>query len=195
MRLRYIGAMLLGLFLVGCYHDDDGGSSYIYVEALDAFTFEAEDEYVVGDTIFFSQKFSRYLKENGYSELLDVYETTKAEQFGYSFDLQKFSEFSNTYVSISIDSKYLLTTELDTSDYYYSNYGTIAELNDQKDAYESKVGIILPESGKFKLDFSNVQFRSQFYHHLYNENISLSIAHQFTDIDDTTLEFVVSEED
>ena len=196
MGVRYICFLFLGFLLVGCLSDDNGySSSNISVQATDAFTLEENVDYIVGDTLFFTQSFSRYLKEDGYNELLDVYETTKDEEFGYGFDLQKFSEFSNSFGTVYIDSEYLITTGSYISDYYYyNNNGVAAQLNEAKDAYESKVGIVLAESGDFKLDFSNVYFRNQYDYYTYGK-INLDIEHRFTDETKAVLEFTVLEQE
>ncbi|CAM4127974.1 hypothetical protein ZORO111903_02265 [Zobellia roscoffensis] len=194
MGVKYTCFLFLGFLLVGCLSDDIGySSSNISVQATNAFTLEEKVDYIVGDTLFFTQNFSRYLKEEGYNELLDVYETTKDEEFGYGFDLQQFSEFSNSYEAVYIDSEYIITTGANIADYYYyNNYGVAAQLNEAKDAYESKVGIVLVESGDFKLDFSNVYFRNE-YDYYSNGKINLNIEHRFTDQTKGVLEFTVSE--
>lgn len=196
MGTKHICFLLVSFLLIGCFSDDDSYSSGdIRVTTTDAFNIDNQVNYMVGDTLFFTQKFSRYLKEDGYNELLDVYETTKDEEFGYGFDLQKFSEFSNSFGTVYIDSEYLITTGSYISDYYYynNNNGVAAQLNETKDAYESKVGIVLAESGDFKLDFSNVYFRNQYDYYTYGK-INLDIEHRFTDETKAILEFTVLEQ-
>ncbi|WP_289060638.1 hypothetical protein [uncultured Zobellia sp.] len=195
MHIRYIVTILLGLLLTGCL-SDDGGSNfhYVHVEAIDAFTFDEQMEYAVGDTIFFTQKFSRYLKEDGYSELLDIYETTDDEAFSYYFGLQQFSEFSNAYEDVYVDPEYIVTSGENTADNYpYSNYAVTAILNEAENAYESNVGVILREGGAFRLDLSYVSFNNQSSYYR-GEGVSLNIKHRFTNPDNAYLEFEVVEQ-
>ncbi|MGS0526034.1 hypothetical protein ACU8V7_13525 [Zobellia nedashkovskayae] len=120
MRYTYIGCFLLSLLMAGCFsNDDDSAINYIDLQVEDVFIFDDQTEYVVGDTIFFSQKFSRYIKEEGYNELLDIFETTKDNQFAYSFNVKKFSDFSDTYVNVSIDPEYIITSGESPTDYFF----------------------------------------------------------------------------
>ncbi|MBM1104864.1 hypothetical protein JQC67_01820 [Aurantibacter crassamenti] len=71
---------LLCFSLFGCFQKED---DYFqpHVELKEAFVFDNKKEYAVGDTIYLDLNFSRYLEEEGYSNLLDIYETTGAEKF------------------------------------------------------------------------------------------------------------------
>ena len=79
------------LLFLGCLSTDDDEYRPIWLTAQNAFDFPLQNEFSVGDTLYVEQYFSRYLPEEGYEELLDVYETTKDEEFGYSFQIEKYS--------------------------------------------------------------------------------------------------------
>lgn len=197
MKLRYSFCVaIFSLVLSGCFTDDDGSYySNINLSVQDAFTFDNQKNYVVGDTIYFDQKFSRYVKEEGYKSLLDVYETSKNDVFDYSFDLHKYSEFANSYESVSIDSKYILSNGSDdASTYYYNGYAVVSTLNNDRDAYESRVGIVLVEIGSFKLNFDNVDFANGYYYQFDTEGIHLNINHSFSESATLDLEFTVSDD-
>lgn len=155
---------LLGLFLIGCVRDDDDSSYYPRVEIYDAFTFENEEKYQVGDTLFFNLSFSRYLDEEGYDNKLDIYESTNSKEFFYTTNFQKFSSFSDLYQGVYI-----------REDLYYSPNGTInvAQLNTSTNTYESQMGIILPEEGEYSISFNLVYLSSG--SPFYSENINLNI--------------------
>ena len=195
MRYTYIGCFLLSLLMAGCFsNDDDSAINYIDLQVEDVFVFDDQTEYVVGDTIFFSQKFSRYIKEEGYNELLDIFETTKDNQFAYSFNVKKFSDFSNTYVNVSIDPEYIITSGESPTDYFfYNDYVTVAKLNEAEDAYESRVGVVLQEIGSFQLDLSFVYFRNGFDYN-NKESVDLDIRHRFTSPNDAYKKFEVVEQ-
>ena len=193
MQVIYkIALVFLGVFMIGCFSSDDSiYENNIQVEVLDAFLVDNKQNYSVGDTIYFDQKFSRYVKEEGYSDLLDIYETTNDTAFGYSFELEQYSEFSDSYRSVFIQEEFLLVNNIDLD--YYSYYGTevTAVLNDAQDAYESRVGIILPETGVYRLNFENIYFRNGYGYD--NEVIHLDILHRFSDSATVALDFTVTE--
>ncbi len=185
-----IGLVIFSILMVGCFSsDDEGFGRNIQVKVSDAFVVENNKNYTVGDTIFFDQKFSRYVEEEGFSNLLDVFETTNDEAFGYSFGLEKFSEFSNNYTSVFIDEQFIIATKVDIDFYYYGGYGVAAILNDTQDAYESRVGIILPEAGEYRLNLENVYFSNGYD----NDVIHLDITHRFSEASTVDVEFSVTE--
>ncbi len=183
---------VFGFLLIGCFSDDDGFGRSISVGIKDAITLENKKEYIVGDTIFFELKFSRYVAEEGFDNLLDVYETSNSEVFRYSFGLEKFSDLANNFTRVDIDPKFIIAEQHDLADmyYYYDGYGTVAVLNAAKDVYESKVGVILAESGTFKFYFDNVYLRNGYDY----DKINLSIGHSFSENNPIDLEFSVLEQ-
>ena len=156
---------LLGLFMTGCFTSDD---DYFYhrVDIYDAFTFENKENYQVGDTIFFNLSFSRYLDEDGYDNKLDIYETTSSKKFFYTLPFfRKFSNFSDSYQGVYAREGLL-----------YSPNGTInvAKLNTSTNIYESQMGIVLVEEGRYSISFNFVNFRPDIPY--FSENIDLNIT-------------------
>lgn len=185
-----ISLVLFCLILTSCFSSDDYDEfgRNIAVDVQDAFIFDNQENYVVGDTIFFEQKFSRYVNEEGFDNLLDVYDTTNDEAFEYSFSLDKFSGFSNNYAPVLIDSKYIITSNGNVTPlYYFDGLGIVSELNSTKDAYESRVGVILAEVGKFRLNLDYVYFRNGYD---YNK-IHLDIQHKFSEGNTIDFDFIV----
>lgn len=184
-RILLIG---FSLFLIGCHSRDD-----IYylreVEITDAFVFENAENYVVGDTIFFDLNFSRYLEEEGYSNLLDIYETTGAEEFNYSFRFSKFSDFSNSYIPINIAEDFVFAEKGKVSG---QSSAAKAVLNDTQTMYESRIGIILAETGDFNFDADYYSLN------LYPENVRedkvyVEIRHRFSNSETDQFAFTVTE--
>lgn len=172
---------LLGLFMVGCFPSDDG---YFYhrMDIYDAFTFENQEKYQVGDTIFFNLSFSRYLDEDGYDNKLDIYETTISKKFFYTAPFfQKFSAFSESYERVYVREELL-----------YSPNGTIkvAKLNTSTNIYESQMGIVLVEGGSYSISFNAVNFHSDIPY--FSENINLDITN-FSKNNPETYYFIVEE--
>ena len=98
---------------------------------------------------FFDVNFSRFLDEDGYDGKLDVYETTSAKKFIYSPLFRKFSTFSDSYEGVYVREGLL-----------YSPNGTIhvAKLNTSTDIYESRMGIVLVEEGRYSISFNAIFF-------------------------------------
>lgn len=189
--LYKLGVAGFCLLLIGCFSkEDDSFGRSVSLDILDAFTLQNDKDYVVGDTIYFELKYSRYLPEEGYPNLLDIYETSEAEEFGYSFGFEKYSEQENGFRLINIDPQLIITEENNIDDFYfYDNTGTAAKLNAAQDAYESRVGIILKEQGLFRFDFDNIYFNSP-----YNTSkVQVGIWHGISDIDTKDFEFNVGE--
>ena len=185
-RYYILSALCFNLLLIGCYSGDDDSNRYVLLTIEDALTIENEENYVVGDTIFFELKFNRYLAEEGYDNLLDVYESTNAEEFRYSFGLGKFSTFSNDYVNVNVASDYLFA-EIGTvyRGFYNEAY---AVLNAEKTQYESRIGVVLAETGEFRFDFGYLGINSA-----YNrDNVSIEIQNTINP-DNVKMEFIVTE--
>lgn len=186
-----IGAITFCLLLIGCFSDDDGGfGRSISLSIQDAFSMENQKQYNVGDTVFFELRFSRYLPEEGFTEFLDIYETTKSEDFAFSFGFEKFSELENGFSPVNIDEEFIVAEKknLDTF-YYYNDFGTSAGMNAARDAYESSVGIILPEEGLFRFNFENVFIQSPYDF----DQVQISINHSFSTNGALDTEFEVVE--
>lgn len=187
--MKGIGIFLISIVLISCYHDDDYSlySSNFAIE--NAVTIENNKEYVVGDTIYFELKFSRYIKEEGYTELLDVYETTGDEEFVYEFDFYELTDTFEGYSrSINIDPKYIITEEINLDYYSYGNMVS-AKLNESQDAYESRVGVVLIEEGSFSFSFDHLILHNGYAYD--NDKIYLNIHHSFSTNFEFDAEFVV----
>lgn len=184
--------LMLSLMLLGCFsRDDDYFDRNVRLTITDAVTFDAKKEYKVGDTLVFELKFSRYLEESGYSTLLDVYETTDSKQFGYNFGISKFSGFSNSFERINIDQQYILgaRTEEDYSTYYGGSMAAILDAEEKE--YRSKVGIILVDTGRFKVDVNSVSLNSDYGYE--RDRVNVAIDHIQTTENESEAEFTVSE--
>ncbi|MRI01947.1 hypothetical protein GH721_15495 [Kriegella sp. EG-1] len=178
---------------IGCFSYDDNGFEDIRLTIEDSFIFENTRDYKVGDTVIFELKFSRYMEEEGYINLLDLYETTNEKQFGYSFGVSKYSDFSKRFESLTIDPQFLIAQQSDSFNYYsYHNHNTIAILNEAQDAYISKVGIIMVENGRFKLDFENVYLVNG-NRSFIDDKIHISIKHSLINHTASDFEFNVIE--
>jgi len=178
---------IIGILFFNCTsYDDDSYYSPIYLQLQDALIFENNQNYVVGDTIFLELNFSRYLKEEGYTELLDIYETTGAEQFLYDIDMSKFSTLANEYRFINVDSPFLISEKGNL----FPDANRVGATFDQNtNMYESKVGIILAEEGEYKLDMDIIFISSDEPF----DKIRLIIEHNFSNEDAERFTFSVTQ--
>ena len=185
--MRKIVALLLsilGLFLWGCYSDDD--YQFVQLRIQDSLSLENEKNYVVGDTIFFELNFSRYLDEDGFSNKLDVFETTGALSFHYPMVLEKFSPQANGDTQIIVANNLIVEEKGRLVD----DFNTLsALLNEEQDLYESRIGIILAETGNFRFSFDFFTL----YPESNGDRIGLSITHNFTSINVEDFEFEVTQ--
>ncbi|MAU71405.1 MAG: hypothetical protein CML04_04850 [Pseudozobellia sp.] len=188
MRLfKFFLSLFSSLLFLGCLSTDDDEYRPIWLTAQNAFDFPLQNEFSVGDTLYVEQYFSRYLPEEGYEELLDVYETTKDEEFGYSFQIEKYSNLSQDYNWVDLDPQFILGNKVDGG---YNSVEILALLNSSRDAYESRFGIVLAEAGSFRLNLSHVIF-----HNGYDQanEIYLDIRHEFSNEEEALWEFTVTE--
>lgn len=84
----FVIAFLGTLSLISCNGDDEFYNS-AYVSVPDLITVDTPGNYSVGDNISFHTDFSRYLQEDGFTELLDIYKTSKAESFEFAYRIEK----------------------------------------------------------------------------------------------------------
>ncbi len=185
-RICMLSVLCVNILLVGCYSGDDDDGRYVFLTTEDALTIDNQENYVVGDTIFFEVKFSRYLKEEGFDNLLDIYESTDAEEFRYSFGLGKFSNFSDDYENINIASDYLLAEKGTVYRGFYNEAQAV--LNREKTQYESRIGIILAETGDFRFDFGYLGIYSESDY----DNVIIEIQNNI-DPDSLMMDFSVTE--
>jgi len=183
----------LSLLFFGCYsRDDDYFDKIVRLSISDAVVFDNQENYNVGDTLIFELRFSRYLDEAGFSNKLDVFETSNSEEFGYSFGISKFSDFSNNFESVNIDEEFILGTRSANYSYFgygYSNANMAALLNENQEEYISKVGIVLVETGRFQLDFERVTLSTGYDF----DTIGVEIEHLLSAESTLNTEFTVNE--
>ena len=176
--------IIVFLSLYGCQENDDGSRKFLEIQ--DAFIFENKQSYVIGDTIYTTLSFSRYLDEEGFDNKLDIFKSSGSDSFGYSIGLQKYSESSETFQFLPIDSSNFFAEIGTISDLGY----VTAVLNPSKTEYESRIGIVLLESGRYKVDLLFPYLSSNGYQ---EDRVQIDILHRFTDSSQIGFEFEVTE--
>lgn len=140
------GALFIGLFF-NCSEPDEiyMGSKTITVPNL--IQIETAASYKVNDFIYIISSFSRYLPEEGFNDLLDIYKTTKSTEYSFDFILEKKSAYG-TWTTIDIGNKIVVSKGKKSVDYSDS---AVCVFNPTENKYEFRAGIPLLESGEFRL--------------------------------------------
>ncbi|WP_185782536.1 hypothetical protein [Croceivirga lutea] len=153
--MRKIFGILSVCFLFAissCISDDDFFSPLITIE--DGFVFDNQENYQLGDTIYFTLEFSRYLPEEGQPNLLDIFESTGANEFFYDIEFSKFSSFSNSYQRVFAEERNYYSPDGETNS---ASYNPVTE------TYTSTTAIVLVEPGEYQLNFNFTYFGNYNY--------------------------------
>ena len=158
---------------MGCFTEDDLGR-YVNLNITDAIVLENRGNYVVGDTIFLELKFSRYLDEEGQTNKLDIFESSSSESFSYYFEMSKFSKFSDSFQPIFISPDFVFAEEGSVDGSIFAT----AVLNANQDSYESRIGIVLAEAGRFRFNLDYFSIQNDNY---VQDKVQIGIQHNFSD--------------
>lgn len=165
--------------LTSCWSEDDS-SNYknINLNIPNLIQFETQPTFNINDYVYFNINFSRYLPEQGYSDLLDIYKTTGATNFIFNFNLYKKSAY-NIYEKVNFSTFYILDKGAIENTYYSNGF---ALYNDINKMYEFRAGIQLLEQGNYKLEIEPyINPINQPYHkNIYLSIYSVSNSNDFT---------------
>lgn len=160
-------------FLIGCSEADDVSyyNEDITVKVTDAISVQMEPNYKLNDYIYLNASFSRYLKEEGYVELLDIFKTTKSEEFIFNFTIQK-KFANNTWNTLDLKNAYEVKKGKVSEGYYGGAYA-ICILDRITNIYEFSAGIPLLETGEYRISHG-----SQIKNYDYISEFSVCIKNQ-----------------
>lgn len=151
MKMKKIHCILLitVTFLVSnCDTNDDGFYNNVFVDIPNLVSIEAHSStYTVGEKLYIDADFSRYLSDGA---LLDIYKTTGATQFAFSYVIEK--QISTTeWEVVTVNDSQLDIDKGDAQNGSYV-YG-ICEYNTTDETYEYRVGFPLLTAGTYRLSF------------------------------------------
>ena len=151
MKMKKIQNILLiaVAFLVSnCDTKDDGFYNNVFVDIPNLVSIEAHSStYTIGEKLFINADFSRYLSDGA---LLDIYKTTGATQFAFSYVIEK--QISATeWEVVTVNDSQLVIEEGDAQNGSYV-YG-ICEYNAIDESYEYRVGFPLLTAGTYRMSF------------------------------------------
>ena len=144
------GFLSIALFF-NCSEPEDIYMGSKNIKASNLIQIETLPSYKLNDLVYINTSFSRYLPEDGYTDLLDIYTTTKSKEYSFEFILEKKSAYE-TWTPINIGNKIVVNKG---KSYGINSNSGICVFNPESNKYEFKAGIPLLETGEFRLRISN----------------------------------------
>jgi hypothetical protein len=147
-KIHYILLIAVAFLVSNCDTNDDGFYNNVFVDIPNLVSIEAHSStYTVGEKLYIDADFSRYLSDGA---LLDIYKTTGATQFAFSYVIEK--QISTTeWEVVTVNDSQLDIVKGDAQNGSYV-YG-ICEYNATDESYEYRVGFPLLTAGTYRMSF------------------------------------------
>jgi hypothetical protein len=147
-KIHYIVLFVMALLVSNCDTNDDGFYNNVFVDIPNLVSIEAHSStYTVGEKLYIDADFSRYLSDGA---PLDIYKTTGATQFAFSYVIEK--QISTTeWEVVTVNDSQLDIVKGDAQNGSYV-YG-ICEYNATDESYEYRVGFPLLTAGTYRMSF------------------------------------------
>ena len=147
-KIHYILLIAVAFLVSNCDTNDDGFYNNVFVDIPNLVSIEAHSStYTVGEKLYIDADFSRYLSDGA---LLDIYKTTGATQFAFSYVIEK--QISTTeWEVVTVNDSQLEIVKGDAQNGSYV-YG-ICEYNATDESYEYRVGFPLLTAGTYRMSF------------------------------------------
>lgn len=138
----------MALLVSNCDTNDDGFYNNVFVDIPNLVSIEAHSStYTVGEKLYIDADFSRYLSDGA---LLDIYKTTGATQFAFSYVIEKqISETEWEVVTVNDSQLDIVKGDAQNGSYVYG----ICEYNATDESYEYRVGFPLLTAGNYRMSF------------------------------------------
>jgi hypothetical protein len=189
---KIILALIISTSLVSCWSDDDSyyDNRTINLNVKNLIEIENQTNFLVDEYVFFNVNFSRFLPENGFSDLLDIQRTSKSNKFNVFINFYKKDAYGN-WIFTNFNNFY----QLDKGEIITSEFGNNAfsVLNTSTNQYEFRAGIKLLEQGEYRLVIDpNVYSFNQNFNSYNSNNISVNLFHTFDSSTQNELIFTVN---
>lgn len=146
-KLHYILLIAVALLVSNCDTNDDGFYNNVFVDIPNLVAIEAHPStYTVGEKLYVDADFSRYLSDGA---LLDIYQSTGATQFAFSYIIEKQVGTAWEVVSVNDNQLDIVKGNAQNGSYVYG----ICEYNTVDQTYEYRVGFPLLSAGTYRLSF------------------------------------------
>jgi hypothetical protein len=147
-KLHYIVMIAVTFLFSNCDTNDDGFYNNVFADVPNLVVMDAHSNtYTVGEKLYISADFSRYLNDGA---LLDIYQTTGATEFAFSYVIEKQINATTWEVVTVSDSQ--LDIQLGNAQNGSYVYG-ICEYNTVDQTYEYRVGFPLLSTGTYRLSY------------------------------------------
>lgn len=148
-KIKYILLLTVAILVSNCDTDDAGFYNNVYVDVPNLVTMDAHSNvYAVGEKLYLNADFSRYLPTG--ITTLDVYHTTGATEFEFSYIIEKKIDALNWETVTVNDSQLDIVKGTAVNGTYV--YG-ICEYNTSDETYEYRVGFPLLATGTYRLSY------------------------------------------
>ena len=148
-KLHYIVLFIVALLFSNCDTNDDGFYNNVFTDVPNLVSIDAHaPAYNVGEKLFITADFSRYLNENGTT--LDAFKTTGATQFAFSYVIEK--QINATLwevVTVNDNQLDIIKGTAQNGSYVYG----LCQYNAVNERYEYRVGFPLLATGTYRLSF------------------------------------------
>ncbi len=148
-KIHYILLIAVAFLVSNCDTNDDGFYNNVFVDIPNLVSIEAHSStYTVGEKLYIeADDFKRYLSDGA---PLDIYKTTGATQFAFSYVIEK--QISTTeWEVVTVNDSQLVIEQGDAQNGSYV-YG-ICEYNATDESYEYRVGFPLLTAGTYRMSF------------------------------------------
>lgn len=140
--------MTVAILVSNCDTNDDGFYNNVFIEVPNLVTMDAHSNvYNVGEKLYINADFPRILNDGA---LIDIYQTTGATQFAFSYVIEKQINASTWEVVTVNDSQLdIVKGNAQNGSYVYG----ICEYNTTDETYEYRVGFPLLTAGTYRMSF------------------------------------------
>lgn len=189
---KIILTLLLSISLTSCYTDDDRfyNNRNINLNVKNLIEIENQPNFTIDDYVFFNVNFSRFLPEDGFSDLLDIQRTSKSNKFNLLINFYKKDVYGN-WIYTNFNNFY----QLDKGEIISNEFGNSAfsVLNTSTNQYEFRAGIKLLEQGEYRLVIEpNVYSFNQNFNFYDSNTIAVNLFHSFDSTTQNELIFTVN---
>lgn len=138
----------MALLVSSCDTNDDGFYNNVFVDVPNLVAIQAHPStYTVGEKLFINSDFSRYLSDGA---LLDIYKTTGATEFTFSYVIEKQINATNwEAVSVNDNQLDIIKGNAQNGSFVYA----VCKYNTVDETYEYRVGFPLLTTGTYRLSF------------------------------------------
>jgi hypothetical protein len=147
-KVHYTILILVAFLVTNCDTNDDGFYNNVFIEVPNLVTIESPTTtYSVGQKLYVSSQFPRILNDGA---LIDIFQTTGANEFVFSYVIEKQINATEWEVVTVNDSQLdIVKGNAQNGSYVYATcqYNTVSGL------YEYRVGFPLLSTGTYRMSF------------------------------------------